>query len=789
MGTGWRRAFCTTIPRDPESKALEKQQQRKSNPSPSPSPRKCATAKLAFLSGGSNPTTPRVRAHREPPPPSSTPSLLRCRTAPVSAPAPGTASVSLSETPRLECKSSTPKSTRMTPKSLPSSNSSSPRSPLKLSFFKNSFKFRITCGVCFGSVKTGRGAAIYTAECGHAFHFACIAAHVRKHGALVCPICNASWTDVPLLSIHKDLHRQDSQPHSDPPQPSPRAESVKLEDKKMIESFASLRAARPTTPKLTEPVSPKLAYSRCYDDDESVLSPNPGARFVPIDKREEEEREEQEEEVEEFQGFFVNPTPSCSDVSQMTNCKDSTPVDVKILPQSAVVSVSKSCATYVVALRVKAPPPAAATRSGLDPARRAPIDLVAVLDTSGSMTGAKLQMLKRAMRLVVGSLSSADRLSVVAFAAAPRRLLPLRRMTAQGQRAARRVIDRLTCGQGKSVGDALRKAAKVLEDRRERNPVASIILLSDGQDETVPYGGENPRQAPSHVPSTRFAHVEIPVHASGFSKSGGGSGGFGREPSEDAFAKCIGGLLSVVVQDLTLKLGFASGSDAAEVAAVYSCSSGRPALLGSGGSVRLGDLYAEEERELLVELRVPTSTVGSHHVMTVRCGYRDPATHEAVKGSDWALAVPRLHAVRSSDPKAEQLRSLFVTTRAVAESRRLTDYGDHTSAYHMLVSARAWLMQSGSEPAREYVRDLEAELAELYWSRQQALEVQQMIQRRRGSEREEVTTTAAGMAGGNGEPLTPSSAWRAAEKSAGAAIGKKSMGRVRDLHGFENARF
>lgn len=326
----------------------------------------------------------------------------------------------------------------------------------------------------------------------------------------------------------------------------------------------------------------------------------------------------------------------------------------------------------------------------------------------------------------------------------------------------------------------MRKAAKVLEDRRERNPVASIILLSDGQDETVPYSGENQRQASSHVPSTRFAHVEIPVHASGFSKSGGR--GFGREPSEDAFAKCVGGLLSVVVQDLTIKLGFASGSDAAEVAAVYSCGNGRPALLGSGGSVRLGDLYAEEERELLVELRVPTSTVGSHHVMTVRCGYRDPATYEAVIGSERALVVPRLHAVRSSDPRVEQLRSLFVTTRAVAESRRLTEYGDYTSAYHMLASARALLIQSGSEPAQEFVRELEAELAELYWSRQQALEMRQMMQRGRGSERAE-TATATATVDASGEPLTPSA------KSVGAAIGKKSLGRVSDLHGLENARF
>jgi hypothetical protein len=41
----------------------------------------------------------------------------------------------------------------------------------------------------------------------------------------------------------------------------------------------------------------------------------------------------------------------------------------------------------------------------------------------------------------------------------------------------------------------------------------------------------------------------------------------------------------------------------------------------------------------------------------------------------------------------------------------------------------------------------------------------------------------------NGEPLTPTSAWRAAEKLAKMAMVKKSLNKVSDLHGFENARF
>ncbi|XVF36527.1 hypothetical protein REPUB_Repub19eG0065600 [Reevesia pubescens] len=770
MATGWRRAFCTTIPREPETSVLDKQQ----SPNPSPSPRSCA--KLSFFSIGSNPSTPRFQSQQV-----SSPSL-RCRTSTIEP-------SFTNESPTLQCKTSNPKAAvTKSPKPIVSSNPSSPRSPLKLSLFRNSFKFRSSCGICLNSVKTGQGTAIYTAECAHAFHFPCIAAHVRKHDSLVCPVCNTTWKDVPLLSIHKNPI-------------TPQNDSVvienttpRVEEKKIIESYSPrIVSQQESDPK----PKPKQSDLRSYDDDEPLLSPTAGgSRFIPIPEADENiEQEEEDDDVEEFQGFFVNPNPSSavkSDEILPFKGRDSRNVQVRLSPETAVVSVGRGYETYAVALKLKAPPPPPPkiqaysrnsnnTASHLDPSHRAPIDLVTVLDVSGSMTGAKLQMLKRAMRLVISSLGSADRLSIVAFSACPKRLLPLRRMTAQGQRAARRIIDRLVCGQGTSVGDALRKATKVLEDRRERNPVASIMLLSDGQDERAQSNASNQRHHSSHVSSTRFAHIEIPVHAFGF----GQSGGYSHEPAEDAFAKCVGGLLSVVVQDLRIQLSFASGSAPAEIAAVYSCN-GKPSVLTSG-SVRLGDLYAEEERELLVELKVPSSAVGSHHVMCVRCLYKDPASQEVVYGRDQALLVPRPHAVQSSAPKVQRLRFFFITTRAIAEARRLIECGnDLTSAHHLLTSARALLMQSNSLSAEEYVRGLEAELADLNWRKQQLMAE---TQRRRVSEREREREAMMVVTDENGEPLTPSSAWRAAEKLAKVAIMKKSLNRVSDLHGFENARF
>jgi hypothetical protein len=102
-----------------------------------------------------------------------------------------------------------------------------------------------SCGICLNSVKRGQGTAIYTAECAHAFHFPCIASYVRKHGSLVCPVCNSTWKDVPLLAIHKNLHQNDNNLEEDPSTNT----ITKVEEKKVVIVESSPRAIKtPTTP-------------------------------------------------------------------------------------------------------------------------------------------------------------------------------------------------------------------------------------------------------------------------------------------------------------------------------------------------------------------------------------------------------------------------------------------------------------------------------------------------------------------------------------------------------------
>ncbi|KAH0925098.1 hypothetical protein HID58_017354, partial [Brassica napus] len=88
----------------------------------------------------------------------------------------------------------------------------------------------------------------------------------------------------------------------------------------------------------------------------------------------------------------------------------------------------------------------------------APLDLVTVLDISGSMAGTKLALLKRAMGFVIQNLGVNDRLSVIAFSSTARRLFPLTKMSDAGRHLALQAVNSLVANGGTNIAEGLRKA-------------------------------------------------------------------------------------------------------------------------------------------------------------------------------------------------------------------------------------------------------------------------------------------------------------------------------------------
>jgi len=424
-----------------------------------------------------------------------------------------------------------------------------------------------------------------------------------------------------------------------------------------------------------------------YNDDEPLSSSTFVSRFNTIPENEEEEQENEEnKEPVDFHGLDVSSTKT---------------FEAFFLPETALVASNKSFETLVAVLKVKAKPCNVV-------ANRPPVDLVTVVNIGCSISGEDILKLKRSMQVVISSLNSSDRLSVVVFSNGSKRLFPLRRMTGRGRRSVRRIIEALGIdemnGDGVSARkEAVKKAAKILEDRRQKNPVAKIILLTNGQEDR-------------RLSSTHFPNLEIPVHALNYSHA----------LHDGAFSERIGNMLRVVAQDM--KFEFQNVAESSFTAKLLPT---------------MGDLHVAEERELVVELKVPSH--GSHtHALTVRSSYCDPFTKEVVHSKERSIIVPRPVSIKSLDPKIKQLIRLHV-------------------------SPRASIKHSSPEAAHEWLRRFEA---------------QETDSRLRGQPKFRRKSLEEKM-----EPLTPISAWKAAEKLAKVAIMRKSMNKVSDLHGFEDARF
>ncbi|KAG7539985.1 von Willebrand factor type A [Arabidopsis thaliana x Arabidopsis arenosa] len=712
MMNGLRRTFWSSIHKKKDNNRVDDSLDRQ----------KPTTSRFGVFS---NPSTPKSETR----PDSVTSPSIRCQSWSFTTPSP-----SLPASPKLQCNTSgdvTPTRNRSPLSFLSVSSSStpsSPKSPASFSLLKSKLCFTKSsissskCGICLQSAKAGRGTAIFTAECSHTFHFSCVASRAGDRNLLSdCPVCGASWRETSHLplSLSSSLQEFDTTPKSGSESDS------KIRESKNNKSL------------------------RVYNDDEPLISSpisRTGFNTIP----ESNEDEEEDNDNGEFKGFYVNTPSPLTTKKQITDSVNGH-VDVKLSSEAAIVAVGRGNETYSVLMKIKSP--------SLPAARRSPVDLVTVIDVSGG----KIEMVKRAMRQVISSLRETDRLSMVSFSSSSKRLSPLRRMTANGRRLARRIVDEISGdGDGMSVNDAVKKAAKVIEDRRQKNLFTTIFVLTD---RSMNSAHQAQLAQADFVSSTRFSHLEIPTHTIWL-------GACNHALSEDVFAKRIKSLLSLSVQDLTLNLGLVSGSGQGEVTSVYSLS-GRPVWLRSG-LIRLGDMYGDEERGVLVELRSPASSSSnrSQRIMTVRSRHVDPTTQEIKNSDDRALMIPRPIAVRSSNPNIARLRNLHVSTRAVAESRRLMEANDYSGAERMLTSARALLVQYCLSSGDSCLRGLEAELADL--------------NRLRGRH---VVVKSPELVVQKSEPLTPTSAWRAAERLAKVAIMRKHMNRVSDLHGFENARF
>ncbi|KAK4279671.1 hypothetical protein QN277_011412 [Acacia crassicarpa] len=552
-----------------------------------------------------------------------------------------------------------------------------------------------TCSICLTKMKQGCGHALFTAECSHSFHFHCIASNV-KHGNKICPVCRAKWKEIPLLEPSLD--------------PLPTRVSRNNAFMAVVHSLPRPPPRRDLNRRHVVPLH-QAPEPGVFDDDESL-------------------------DLE-----HVCSGKSVADTGAVET------IEIKTHPEVSVAPQSNSYSNFNVLVHLKATAVAAAPRTPnlsrnhvgstqVSQTPRAPVDLVTVLDISGSMAGTKLALLKRAMGFVIQNLGSNDRLSVIAFSSTARRLFPLRRMSDSGRQQALQAVNSLVANGGTNIAEGLRKGAKIMEERREKNPVASIILLSDGQD-TYTVGGSGTNQPhpnynlllPMSISNRGTSGFQIPVHAFGFgadhdassmhsiSENSGGTFSFIETESviQDAFAQCIGGLLSVVVQELQVAIECVD----ANLNLVSLKAGSYPSRVMAGGRqgfIDVGDLYADEERDFLVSVNVPAAYGNETSLIKVNCVYKDPLTQETTISENEEVKLERPEKVGQVIKSLEVDRQLnrLQAAEAMAQARSAAEHGDLTGAVSILENCRKMLTESISARSQDRLcLALDAELKEM----------------------------------------------------------------------------
>lgn len=519
------------------------------------------------------------------------------------------------------------------------------------------------CAICLGTLNAGQGQALFTAECAHTFHFSCIASNVQ-FGNHICPTCRSTWRNLPSQFT-------------------------------------------PTQVEFYIAAPPPLPFA----DDESLPAPS---------------REE--------------PTITSSP-SQTPPCPEDTDMKIKALPEYPALSKSDQSNSFSVLIGVRAPP--LSPEASDTPTDRAPLDLIAVLDVSGSMNGDKIRLLKQAVGFVADNLGSSDRLSVITFSSAARRVTPLRRMTDAGRADTIRAVNSLQASGSTDIIAGLKKAVEVLEQRREKNPVSSIILLSDGHDNLNGHGHDFIRSlhrlplclrandilinspqtdtVPVHTFGFGFDHDATALHAIADGSSGTFSYIESIEIIQDAFAQCIGGLLSVVAQEVEIQVR--SGSQGVLIQSIPS-GRYRKSIDASrlNGVICLGDVYAEEEKQFLVYLSVPSvdHETSTTQLLEVKCSYKDPLSNQNIMSEIVSVEICRPLAENLSEEdrqvclEVDRERNRILIAGGIVEAQAMAERGELSGAQSLLEQRRVAMMQSASARAGDALSGrLEAEVREI----------------------------------------------------------------------------
>jgi Mg-chelatase subunit ChlD len=192
------------------------------------------------------------------------------------------------------------------------------------------------------------------------------------------------------------------------------------------------------------------------------------------------------------------------------------------------------------------------------------IDLICVIDRSWSMKGEKLNLVVESLNYLIDYLDARDRLSLIVFDDEIQRLCNLLSLNENNKSKIKQYLSNVKPKGGTNIALAMQHAIELVKQRRYKNNVTSIFLLSDG----IQF--EADKKIKNLLDREKFFLSEancISINTFGYgedhdanlmmqiSRLADGNFYYVENPSmvEESFMSCLVGLLSVVAEDVIIK--------------------------------------------------------------------------------------------------------------------------------------------------------------------------------------------------------------------------------------------
>jgi len=344
--------------------------------------------------------------------------------------------------------------------------------------------------------------------------------------------------------------------------------------------------------------------------------------------------------------------------------------------------------------------------------------LAFVIDRSGSMHGVKIELAKRAVREAIARLASADRFAVVSYDDQIDVLVESTAATTDARRAALAAIDRLDARGSTNLGEGWLRGCEQVADHLAADGVNRVLLLTDGlanqgmtdTDELAGHAAELRRRG---VATTTFGvgndFDEALLRA--MADAGGGHFRFIADERQivDHISGEVGELLEVTARDVVI------GITGPEGIRVETLSPYPLDTRGERTTIRLGDLVADQEVEVVLRLRFPYGQVGRQIGALVSVRSADGLL-DAGETLRWTYADDRANDVQPRDREVDRAVARAFADRARTEAIRLNRddrFGDARSAL-LGVAERVQAYAGHDDELRAIVAGLRADAEE--WS-------------------------------------------------------------------------